>query len=140
VYDVLIFYERDYTPEMMNQNDKMRGDGRFALILTTPILPGRTEAWRRFVQEMSELRRHEYEASRRHLGIVSEWWWLVEGARRETAVIAVIASHPERIWAEMVVSERPFDLWYRQQLVHLLGVELPTVPPVELIWSWPRRC
>jgi len=124
---------------MLNQNDNVTGNGRFALILTAPILPGKTEAWRRFVQEMSELRRHEYEASRRQLRIVSEWLWLAAVGGRETVIIAVIAAHPERILAEIAVSERPFDLWYRQQLVHLLGVELPSVPPVELGWSWQRR-
>lgn len=124
----------------MNQNDKISGNGRFTLILAAPILPGQTEAWRRFVQEMRELRRHEYEASRRQLGIASEWWWLVEVEPQATAVIAVIASHPERIWGEIAVSERPFDLWYRQQLARLLAIEVPTVSPIELVWSWQRRC
>jgi hypothetical protein len=124
---------------MMNQNDNIVEDGRFALILVAPILPGKTEAWRRFVQETSDLHRHEYEASRRHLGIMAEWLWLVTIERRETAVIAVMAAHPERIWGELAVSERPFDLWYRQQLVRLLGIELPSVPLVELGWSWQRR-
>jgi len=124
---------------MMNQNDNTLEDGRFALILVAPILPGQTEAWRRFVQETSELHRHEYEASRRQLGIVAEWLWLVTIERRETAVIAVMAIHPERIWAETAISGRPFDLWYRQQLVRLLGVELPSVPPIELGWFWQRR-
>lgn len=124
----------------MNQNDNTLANGRFALILVAPILPGKTEAWRRFVQETSELHRHEYEASRRHLGIVAEWLWLVTIERRETAVIAVMATHPERIWGEIAVSERLFDLWYRQQLVRLLGIELPSVPPAELVWSWQRRC
>jgi hypothetical protein len=125
---------------MMNQNDNTLANGRFALILVAPILPGKTEAWRRFVQETSELHRHEYEASRRHLGIVAEWLWLVTIERRETAVIAVMATRPERIWGEIAVSERLFDLWYRQQLVRLLGIELPSVPPAELVWSWQRRC
>jgi hypothetical protein len=125
---------------MMNQNDNTLANGRFALILVAPILPGKTEAWRRFVQETSELHRHEYEASRRHLGIVAEWLWVVTIERRETAVIAVMATHPERIWGEIAVSERLFDLWYRQQLVRLLGIELPSVPPAELVWSWQRRC
>ena len=124
----------------MNKNDNTLANGRFALILAAPILPGKTEAWRRFVQETSELHRHEYEASRRHLGIVAEWLWLVTIERRETAVIAVMATRPERIWGEIAVSERLFDLWYRQQLVRLLGIELPSVPPAELVWSWQRRC
>ena len=140
VYDVPNFCERDYTPEMMNQNDKIGGDGRFALILTAPILPGQTEAWRRFVQEMNTLRRHEYEASRRQLRIASEWWWLVMVGRQETAIIAVSAVQPERIWTEIADSQRPFDLWYRQQLDRLLGVELPSMPPIEMVWSWQRRC
>jgi hypothetical protein len=125
---------------MMNQNDNAMKDGRLSLILVAPILLGKTEAWRRFVQETGELRRHEYEVSRRQLGIVAEWLWLVTIERREMAVITVMAAHPERIWAELAVSERPFDLWYRQQLVRLLGVELPSVPPAELVWSWQRKC
>lgn len=124
----------------MNRIDNISDNGRFALILSAPILPGKTEAWRRFVQEISALRRHDYEVSRRQLGIFSEWWWLVEVKQRETAIIAVIAARPDRIWTNIAVSNWPFDIWYRQQLAHLLGVRLPIVPTIELVWSWQRRC
>ena len=34
-----------------------------------PILPGKTDDWRRFIGELNGARRQEYEASRKALGI-----------------------------------------------------------------------
>ena len=48
------------------------------ITLTLPIIVGKVEAWRRFCQEMSGLRLHSYEASRRRLGITCERMALLE--------------------------------------------------------------
>ena len=48
------------------------------ILVVAPILPGKAEAWRRFIQEMWGSRRREYEASRRRLGIRVERAWISE--------------------------------------------------------------
>ena len=117
-------------------------NGRLAIILVAPVLPGQSEAWRRFVQEMTGLRRHEYEASRRRLGVASEWIWLVEARSGVTAVIAVRAAQPEQIMAGIAASDQPFDHWYCQQLLALLRLDkdqLHANPTPELLWGWQGR-
>lgn len=115
--------------------------GRIALILVAPVLPGMTEAWRRWVQEMRELRRHEYEMSCRQHGISAEWFWVVAGRQGDMAVIAAMAAAPESILARMAESERPFDRWYLDGLQRLLGLHVKQhqEPTAELIWDWQRR-
>lgn len=116
--------------------------GGFSIVLAAPILPSKAEAWRRFVQEMTASHRHEYEASRLGLGITAEWVWLAEGRAGETALVAIKAARPERVLAEIAASKRPFDHWYTQQLLTLLGLDLHTTKPnpVDLLWVWQRRC
>ena len=72
------------------------------LILVSPILPGRTEACRRFVQEMTDGRGDDYAASRAAMGV-----------------------HEERIWIhELATSQLPFDCWYRQEILAFSGCDL----------------
>ena len=47
------------------------------IIWAAPLLPGRSEAWRRFCQELMGSQRAQYVNSRRRLGIGHEEAWLV---------------------------------------------------------------
>jgi hypothetical protein len=94
------------------------------IILTFPILAGKVEAWRRFCQELSGFRRQPYEASRERLGITCERMALVENAYGATAVTTLEA--PSVNWAlgQIIASVHPFDVWYRERLQELHGINL----------------
>lgn len=104
-----------------------------------PILPGKSEAWRRFLQEMSYSRRAEYESSRRRMGVAREWVWIVETLKGEVAIIAIEAEQPGPVIAQLTASDLPFDHWFREQLLLLQGVDL-TRPQAhtELVFEWYR--
>ncbi|MBW7885699.1 MAG: hypothetical protein H3C34_24330 [Caldilineaceae bacterium] len=104
-----------------------------------PVLPGRSEAWRRFVQEMLGARRCEYEASCQRLGITRELAWLMQLGQGEVAVLYIEARELDRVMHDLAVSDLPFDRWYTQQVRELLGVdlrELSTRAPGELLFAW----
>jgi len=42
------------------------------LAMTLPLLPGKTEDWKRWVQEMAGARLSEFQASRKRLGITGK--------------------------------------------------------------------
>jgi len=116
------------------------------IILTFPILDGKVEAWRRFCQELCGFRRKPYEASRQQLGITRERLALVETAYGSTAVTTLEAPDVAQALGQIIASILPFDVWYREKLLELHGVNLagyeqfaqPTsLPPnQELLFEW----
>ena len=94
------------------------------LILVSPILPGRVEAWRRFVQDMAEGQSEAYAASRSRMDIQAERLWINETADGAVAVLVIEADHPDTALQPLATSQHPFDLWFRQQILTLLGHDL----------------
>jgi hypothetical protein len=114
-------------------------NGCFTIVLATPILPGKSEQWRRWLQEIMELNRPHYEESRRRLGITSERVWIVETVNGNVAIIAVVAAHPEQVLLQIATSDLPFDRRYREQLLALQGFDLTKVlsrASPKLILEW----
>src|SRR4030042_1156346 len=94
------------------------------IVLTFPILAGKVEAWRRFCQELSGSRRKKYEASRQRLGITRERLALVDTAFGATAVTTLEAPDVAQALGQIIASVLPFDVWYRERLQELHGVNL----------------
>jgi hypothetical protein len=118
-------------------------NGRFTIVFAAPILPGKSEEWRRWLQEIMELHRPQYEESRRRLGITGERVWIAETANGNVTIIAVVAEHPEQVLIQMATSDLPFDRWYREQLLALQGFDVAkplTRASPELVLDWRRRC
>ena len=94
------------------------------IVLTFPILAGKVEAWRRFCQELSGSRRRPYEASRQRLGITRERLALVETAFGATSVTTLEALDVAGALEQIISSEFPFDIWYRERLQEIHGINL----------------
>jgi hypothetical protein len=116
------------------------------IVLTFPILAGKVEAWRRFCQELSGFRRNSYEASRQRLGITCERLALVDTDFGAISVTTLEAPDVAQALGQIIASELPFDIWYRERLQELHGINLagyeqfkqPTPIPhgQELIFEW----
>lgn len=118
-------------------------NGRFTILFAAPILPGKSENWRRWLQEIMELRRSQYEESRRRLGITDERVWIAETVNGNVVIIAVVAAHPEQLLLQIATSDLPFDRWYREQLLILQGFDLAKTvsrasPGLVLDWYTPK--
>ena len=99
-----------------------------AITFVAAILPNREEEWRRFVQEVVEERPHEYEEFRQRLGIRNESVWLACTKKGETAIVYLEAEDPERIAPALGVSNKPFDLWFKERLLECHGADVARVP------------
>ncbi|MEW5873458.1 MAG: hypothetical protein AB1894_29630 [Chloroflexota bacterium] len=116
------------------------------IVLTFPILAGKVEAWRRFCQELSGSRRKMYEASRQRLGITRERLALVETVFGSTAVTTLEAPDAAQALGQIIASVLPFDVWYRERLQELHGINLagyeqfaqrtPLPPNQEVHFEW----
>lgn len=110
-----------------------------AIVLASPILPGKLEAWRRFCQELSGTRRRQYIESRRRLGITGERIGLLRTAQTELAVIHIEAAQPEQLLPKLIGSEQPFDRWFKRRVRELHGVDMRQSAPTlsrEVIFEW----
>ncbi len=114
-------------------------DADFTVIWAAPILPGKAEAWRRFMQELLGNRRQDFDDVCRRLEILAMRCWIAETAKGDIGVIAVIASQPKQIMVYLSASDLPFDHWFRSQLAVLQGLDIsgpPRMPPSDLVLDW----
>lgn len=119
------------------------------IVLVFPILADKVEAWRRFCQELAGSRRQLYEISRQRLGISREQFALVETTYGSTAVTTLEAPNAAQALEQIISSEFPFDMWYREQLLELHGINIfgyeQLVQPAQLLqnqevhFEWIRR-
>jgi hypothetical protein len=110
------------------------------LILVCPIVPGRVEAWRRFIQETAENRDEAYTESRARMAIWAEHIWIHETADAALAILVIETDQPSHWLNLMKTSEWPFDTWFRQQFLVHLGVDVGTsinkyLPELVLEWQ-----
>jgi hypothetical protein len=112
------------------------------LLLVYPILPGQTEACRRFIQEMNDGRGEAYAASRAGMIIHDERIWIHETATTATIIFLLETESPGDVLHALATSEQPFDRWFRQQLLALCGLDLAEashklVPHLISAWQKP---
>ncbi len=111
-----------------------------AMTFVAPLLPGKEEEWRRFVQEVVEERLPEYEQLRQRLGIRNESVWLARTNLGETVIAYLEVEAPEWIAPALTTSEAPFDVWLKERLLEFHGHALVHVPrraAAKLIFAYP---
>lgn len=114
-----------------------------AILIASPILPGKLEAWRRFCQELQGTRHGQYVESRRRLGIVSEVAWHLSTDQFDVALVYLEAKQPEQVFPKLAASGHPFDRWLKRQMMALYGLDLnrPTTQlHNELVFEWHDGC
>jgi hypothetical protein len=95
-----------------------------SVVLAVPILPGKEEGWRRFVQDLLASGPEGYEGLRRRLGLRAERVWLTRTARREVAFACVEAEVSQGALRRLCASKEPFDAWFKEMLLELHGLDL----------------
>jgi hypothetical protein len=127
----MTFYAAPNFPEF-------RANPRAAMFIA-PILPGKAEAWRRFMQELSGARRHEYEASCRRLGVRAERAWISETRQQAIGIVLIEADDLAQALTALATSAHAFDGWFREQLLSLQGFDLtwPNLAVLpDLVFAW----
>ncbi len=113
-----------------------------AIALAFPILPGKLDAWKRFVQEMAGPRRSEHEASRRRMGVSVERVWHQTTPQGDLAIVYEEADDLAQGLPRLAASQEPFDVWFKQQVLEIHGVDFnqPLPGPLpELVFDWARQ-
>lgn len=114
------------------------------IAMAFPIPPEKLETWRSGMREIAGPRRAEFAASRQRQGVASCGVWLQEGPTGSLELLVIEAQDPARMFAELGTSEEPFDVWFREFIADVYGMDLRQPPPGPLPeqlldWSAPAR-
>jgi hypothetical protein len=110
-----------------------------SLGMTLPLLPGKTEEWKRWIQEMAGTRLREYQTSRQRLGITREVSFLQQTPQGDLGVFYIEAEDIPRAFQGLATSQDPFDVLFRQKTLEFFGFDLTQPPPGPLpatIFDW----
>lgn len=109
------------------------------LALIFPLLPGKREALTEFAEALLGPRRAEYEASQ--VTVVKESWFLQPTPIGDMVVVHFEAPDPAMVLAGLAASEEAFDVWFREQIQQLSGLDLtqPSSQMPERVFHWARN-
>jgi hypothetical protein len=104
-----------------------------------PILPGKTEQWKHGSQQMVGPRRSEFEASLQRQGVTREVVSFQQTPQGDLAIVYFEAPDIPRVFEVIGSSQEPFDVWFREQVKDIQGIDfsqpLPgPLPEVFIDW------
>lgn len=103
-----------------------------------PLLPGKADAARAFAEALSGPRRAELDDAQ--TTVTKESWFLQETPHGDFMIVYYVSPDPKKVHQALAVSEEPFDVWFREQILDLTGIDISTPFPglPEQILSWSR--
>jgi len=105
--------------------------------LVFPILPGKTADARAFMRDLDGPRKAEFDQSERRIGITKELWYLASAPGGDQLVGYMEAASFGQAVAQFSASQDQFDLWFKQRMADVTGVDLNNIPagfaPPELL-------
>ncbi len=93
------------------------------MAFAAPILPGKTQQWRRFVEELNGPRRKEYEDARRRQG-VRERAFLQSTPQGDVVIVTMEGDDPMESFRRFAATNDPFTRWFNQQVTEIHGLGL----------------
>lgn len=94
-----------------------------------PLLPGKTEAARAFMQELEGQFKSDFAASEQRIGITKESWYLQQTPNGDLFVTYMESPDFAKALSEFGQSQEPFDRWFKQQMADVTGIDLNDPPP-----------
>ena len=99
--------------------------------LVVPIKPGKEDAVRDFYREV-EARHDEYDRSEQRLGISKEVAWIAPLDGGSASVIYIESEDFNSAFSKFVQSQDSFDLWFKEQVLDVSGLDLNNPPEMQL--------
>jgi hypothetical protein len=98
-----------------------------------PLLPGKTEAWKKYIEELMGPRHEDFIKSRQRAGLnKTEQIWLQHTPMGDFVVVywESPADNPTRVFERFMKSDEPFDVWFREKvLIECHGMKVTDIPP-----------
>ncbi len=97
-------------------------------LFALPILPGKTEAARVFLQEQDGPRKQELTACGQSVGISKETWAIQQTPQGDFFVVYMAGDNIAEAFQQLAATQSEFDRWLKQQLQETTGADLNTPP------------
>ena len=101
--------------------------------LPFPILPGKHDMALAFAKEVAGPRAPEMRASRQRLGVTRETVWVQQTPMGELGIVLLEGDDVVGANSAFAASQDPFDLWFKEHVKELSGVDFSEPVP-----SWPE--
>jgi hypothetical protein len=104
-----------------------------------PLLPGKTDAAIAFANAMMNERRGDLDKAQ--ITVTKEAWFLQQTPMGDFLIIYHVSPDGLAVHAALAVSEEPFDIWFREQVMDIAGIDITTPFPAlpSQILSWSRE-
>jgi hypothetical protein len=104
------------------------------MAVVIPILPGKTPAWRAFIEQLNGPRHQEFADSRRKVG-VRERTFLQQTPMGDLVIVTLEGDDPGAAFGQMLTATDDFSKWFGEQAMAAHGdIPAPTSgPPSELV-------
>jgi hypothetical protein len=97
--------------------------------MALPILPGKTEEWRRVIQETTGPRRSEVDNMHSRLNISKANWLLQQTPHGDLAIVVLEGEGAAEAFPKLGQSNHPFDVWFKEKIGATYGIDLSAPPP-----------
>jgi hypothetical protein len=102
------------------------------ICITLPVLAGKSQNARDFMQELELVRKQAYHRSEQRIGIVRELWWLASLNSSEYLIAYMESGDFAGALGAFSQSQDEFDLWFKQHMLAVTGVDLNDPPEISL--------
>jgi len=107
------------------------------LAIALPCLTGGAERLRAIARECDGPRRADFDDFHRRVGLTSERWFLQQTPQGELLILQ-LEGDPIGALGKLAGSNHPFDVWFREAVREVHGVDLSEPlpgPPPELVFE-----
>jgi hypothetical protein len=94
-----------------------------SLALAIPLPPGRTDAWRHFMDELKGPRRADVQDMLRRAQLTRHNFYLQQTPQGDLAIV-YLEGDIAHAFHHFATSDHPFERWIRQQVLETEGVDL----------------
>lgn len=100
-----------------------------AIATALPVLPGKTNEWKKVVREATGARRAELDEMHRRLNLTGTYWFLQQTPNGDIAIVVLEGEGAPTALLEWAKSDKPFDAWFRGAIGATYGLDLSIPPP-----------
>ena len=100
-----------------------------------PIVPGKTDEWRAWMEEINGSRHEEFAASRRSVGL-HERTFLQHTPMGDLVIVTLEGDDPAASFGQLMTRTDEFSKWFGEQAASVHGIDLSQLPagsPSELV-------
>lgn len=94
-----------------------------------PVLPGKTNEWKKVVNEATGARRAELDEMHRRMNLTNTYWFLQQTPNGDIAIVVLEGEGAPTALANWAKSNQPFEVWFRDAIGATYGIDFSVPPP-----------